>query len=383
MENGEKRTARIDNCCDCGYSNRERIHTADSFEHEEGLYCTKFCSVDGTPRLICSDDKDLRPYANVPEWCPLSNSGVAQVKKDLEEICKEQNGVPLMNSNSVNQNSVNQNCGNPRTKSSFEEFIEKGAKAVESGVNKVVNTISESLGGSTQNNQNNWGTPMSNPANNNPIFVYGVAQSGVSKRPQVIKVDKTHKKPDISENELWNVFREHGMSAIRDYVLGAYELGLKAGEESVSQDMTQDFVNEYNRGFADGLKAGGYYNPSNTPTEPTVIPPYAPAEDIPVEVYGVFNGEPFNPAKQTPVKVYGVPEDMRKRTTPNVPDMRGEVVLAYGVFIGDNSGVKPEDIGFTTSVSSDTSGNSGVDLGKNSDVSDSIKGKKSPKKFDK
>lgn len=61
----------IDNCCDCAYSNTERLYTADSFEHEEGLYCTKFCSIDGMARLICSDDRNLRKYAQIPEWCPL------------------------------------------------------------------------------------------------------------------------------------------------------------------------------------------------------------------------------------------------------------------------------------------------------------------------
>ena len=367
MENGEKRTARIENCCDCGYSHRERLYTPDSFEHEEGLYCTKCVSKDGMSRLICSDDKDLRKYAKVPEWCPLADSPVNRVKKDLEEICREQNGVSgTVNSNSVKPNSVNPNFGNggfnpnmnnPRGKSSFEEFIEKGAKAVENGVNKVVSTISESLGNSQNNNQNTWG----NPANNNPIYVYGVADAmgrkSASKKPY---------KPEISENELWNIFREHGMSAIKDFVEGAYELGKKHGEEGSSVDMSQELSKEYNRGFADGLKAGGFYNPNNTPVVPESPAPYEPAKEIPVEVYGVFNGErPFNPAEHTPIKVYGVPENMRKRTTPNSPDMAGEVTLAYGVFFDNNSGVSPDAIDSITTVSSDNSG--GVSLGKGVD----------------
>lgn len=64
MENVAQIT--IDNCCDCGHSKKKRIYTSDSFEHLEGLYCTK-CS----DKLITSDDKDVRKYAQIPDWCPF------------------------------------------------------------------------------------------------------------------------------------------------------------------------------------------------------------------------------------------------------------------------------------------------------------------------
>ena len=31
----------IDNCCDCPNHYTEKIYTPDSFEHEEGVYCSK------------------------------------------------------------------------------------------------------------------------------------------------------------------------------------------------------------------------------------------------------------------------------------------------------------------------------------------------------
>lgn len=64
----------IDNCCDCPYSYTENIYTPDSFEHEEGIYCSK---VDDTNsynkknKLIVADDWDIRKWSQIPDWCPL------------------------------------------------------------------------------------------------------------------------------------------------------------------------------------------------------------------------------------------------------------------------------------------------------------------------
>lgn len=68
----------IDNCMDCKNHYVDRILTADSFEHEEGVYC-KLCpdtsygkfGQNGRHRLVCSDDWNVRKYSQIPDWCPL------------------------------------------------------------------------------------------------------------------------------------------------------------------------------------------------------------------------------------------------------------------------------------------------------------------------
>ena len=72
----------IDNCCDCPYSYTENIYTPDSFEHEEGIYCSK---VDDTNsynkknKLIVADDWDIRKWSQIHDWCPL-------LKNDAKEL---------------------------------------------------------------------------------------------------------------------------------------------------------------------------------------------------------------------------------------------------------------------------------------------------------
>lgn len=59
----------IDNCLDCNSCFVDRILTADSWDHEEGAYCKEVLK-NGKPRLIASDDWDLRKWSKVPDWCP-------------------------------------------------------------------------------------------------------------------------------------------------------------------------------------------------------------------------------------------------------------------------------------------------------------------------
>lgn len=68
----------IENCCDCPNSYTQRIWTADSFEHEEGIYCSKIEDMsrdgfgkNGKHKMITFDDWDIRKYATIPDWCPL------------------------------------------------------------------------------------------------------------------------------------------------------------------------------------------------------------------------------------------------------------------------------------------------------------------------
>lgn len=69
---------KIENCLDCPHCYTYGILTSDSFEHEEGAYCRKVedkslngFGKNGTHKLICSDDWDLRKYAKIPDWCPM------------------------------------------------------------------------------------------------------------------------------------------------------------------------------------------------------------------------------------------------------------------------------------------------------------------------
>lgn len=66
----------IDNCCDCPNHYIERIYTADSFEHEEGLYCSKVDdknSYNKKHKLVVADDWDVRKSSQIPDWCPIKS----------------------------------------------------------------------------------------------------------------------------------------------------------------------------------------------------------------------------------------------------------------------------------------------------------------------
>lgn len=89
MEGNHMNTAtiHIENCLDCPRCYTDRILTADSFEHEEGAYCSDVVDEsrdgfgkNGRHKLIGSDDWRLRNYTSVPDWCPLLNK-----QKDGEE----------------------------------------------------------------------------------------------------------------------------------------------------------------------------------------------------------------------------------------------------------------------------------------------------------
>jgi len=67
----------IDNCCDCPNHYKERIYTADSWEHEEGVYCSKVedkNSNNKQHKLVVSDDWNVRKWSQIPDWCPLLKS---------------------------------------------------------------------------------------------------------------------------------------------------------------------------------------------------------------------------------------------------------------------------------------------------------------------
>ena len=72
-----KITVEIDNCKGCNYHYVERILTADSFEHETGLYCSKVedrNSENHKHKLVAEDDWDVYKYSDIPDWCPLLKS---------------------------------------------------------------------------------------------------------------------------------------------------------------------------------------------------------------------------------------------------------------------------------------------------------------------
>ena len=71
-------TLHIENCLDCPRCYTDSILTADSFEHEEGAYCSEVIDKsingfgnNGRHKLIGSDDWHLRDYTKVPDRCPL------------------------------------------------------------------------------------------------------------------------------------------------------------------------------------------------------------------------------------------------------------------------------------------------------------------------
>lgn len=64
----------ITNCCSCPYHYKEQIYTADSWEHELGVYCSKVVdknSYNHQHKLVCADDWNVEKYADIPNWCPL------------------------------------------------------------------------------------------------------------------------------------------------------------------------------------------------------------------------------------------------------------------------------------------------------------------------
>lgn len=71
----------INNCCDCQNHYVQRIYTADSWEHIEGVYCSKVSDgsagfgANGKHKLVVWDDWDCRSCANIPDWCPLLKKG--------------------------------------------------------------------------------------------------------------------------------------------------------------------------------------------------------------------------------------------------------------------------------------------------------------------
>lgn len=77
MNHNNEVNVRITMCKDCNHSHEEKIYTADSFEHESGIYCGKCKDPDPYPgaqtkdRLIVSSDKDPREISYIPDWCPL------------------------------------------------------------------------------------------------------------------------------------------------------------------------------------------------------------------------------------------------------------------------------------------------------------------------
>ncbi|MBR3169250.1 hypothetical protein IKF23_02305 [Candidatus Saccharibacteria bacterium] len=72
----------VDNCTKCPFHERHSIVTADSFEHEMGIYCSltedesdswwHYTYDDRiTKKLVAADDWRPEKYANVPSWCPF------------------------------------------------------------------------------------------------------------------------------------------------------------------------------------------------------------------------------------------------------------------------------------------------------------------------
>lgn len=79
----------IDKCCDCQHHYVQRIYTADSWEHVEGLYCSKVTDVRSSNqkhRLVVSDDWDAREHSRIPDWCPLLNKNKHGGSYDIPQL---------------------------------------------------------------------------------------------------------------------------------------------------------------------------------------------------------------------------------------------------------------------------------------------------------
>lgn len=88
---------KITNCCMCHHHAKHDIITADSFEHESGIYCTKY--KDSTDdwakhtyhgffpyRVVCTDEWDPSKYAKVPNWCPLISERLNTIIAELGKL---------------------------------------------------------------------------------------------------------------------------------------------------------------------------------------------------------------------------------------------------------------------------------------------------------
>ena len=65
---------KIDNCCDCPNHCEEKIYTADPWDHEMGVFCTKVPdknSPNKKDKLVAEDDWNVRRWSQVPDWCPI------------------------------------------------------------------------------------------------------------------------------------------------------------------------------------------------------------------------------------------------------------------------------------------------------------------------
>ena len=93
-ENMNRVYFEISNCTKCPFSHQSSIITADSFEHETGIFCTKVEDDSGdwshhtcdghTPyRLIVADEWNARQYAKVPDWCPFIISQLKEIYKGI------------------------------------------------------------------------------------------------------------------------------------------------------------------------------------------------------------------------------------------------------------------------------------------------------------
>lgn len=64
----------ITTCCQCPNHYKERIYTADSWEHVTGAYCSKVedtASCNKRNKLIAEDNWNVDKYMQIPDWCPL------------------------------------------------------------------------------------------------------------------------------------------------------------------------------------------------------------------------------------------------------------------------------------------------------------------------
>lgn len=90
-----KITFGISNCSKCPFHEEHGIVTADSFEHESGIYCSLtedhgdswwHYTYDGrtTKKLVVADEWDPEQYADIPGWCPFL---IKQYATFITDIC--------------------------------------------------------------------------------------------------------------------------------------------------------------------------------------------------------------------------------------------------------------------------------------------------------
>ena len=89
-------TQTITNCADCKDHLEKDIRTADTFDHETGIYCgltpddtdSWERNTFGGPtnfRLVVADDRDPKKYARIPDWCPHILARIDGVRARLKE----------------------------------------------------------------------------------------------------------------------------------------------------------------------------------------------------------------------------------------------------------------------------------------------------------